>query len=305
MDISRTREPSYIQLFKTGELHDRRNIFDKLEERCELCPNQCMVNRKNNERGACKGYPNAVVSSATPHFGEEEPLVGSRGSGTIFFCHCPLCCLYCQNYEISQLGIGDQITDHQLCDLMLQLQNCGCHNINLVTPTHSLSNIIRALIPAIADGLRIPIVYNTSGYEALNTLRLLDGIVDIYMPDFKYWNEEIALQYSGIRNYPETARSALKEMFRQVGDLKCDDNGVAYRGLLVRHLVLPNDVGGSCDIMRFIANDISVSTYVNIMDQYRPSYHAMIEKKLNRGITAEEYNRVVRCARAVGLYRGF
>jgi putative pyruvate formate lyase activating enzyme len=305
MGIDQIRQPSYIHLFQSRELQQRVIMFNRLAEKCELCPNACHVNRKNDEKGICNGCANAMVANAAPHFGEEAPLVGSRGSGTIFFCHCSLHCLYCQNYEISQLAKGRQTTDLQLSNLMLELQECGCHNINLVTPTHNIPNIIRALILAIPSGLKIPLVYNTSGYDAVKTLRLLDGIVDIYMPDFKYWDEKIAYHYSGIHQYPETAMLALKEMYRQVGDLKCDADGVAFRGLLVRHLVLPNEVAGSCDIMRYIANEISASTFVNIMPQYRPYFHAFQEEKLKRGITSDEYDKVVRFARSVGLYRGF
>lgn len=305
MNTEHDQQPSYLQLFRSGELRRREEIFSMQAESCELCPNECHINRIKGEKGRCNGGSCAVVSSASPHFGEEDPLVGYCGSGTIFFCHCPLHCLFCQNYEISQLGEGQPVSDTQLSNLMLGLQERGCHNINLVTPTHYVPNIIRALVQAIPSGLHIPLVYNTGGYDSIGTLRLLNGVVDIYMPDFKYWDDETAYLYSGIRRYPEAARAAVTEMYRQVGDLKCNNDGVAFRGLLIRHLVLPHDIARSCEIMRFIAEKISTSTYVNIMAQYRPAFHAFHDQKLRRAVTPDEYDTVIRFARSIGLYRGF
>ncbi len=244
-----------------------------------------------------------VISSYFPHFGEETPLVGRYGSGTIFISYCNLLCIYCQNYEISHLGEGREVSLEEFAQMMLSLQYVGCHNINIVTPTHVVPQILAALEIAIEGGLNIPLVYNTSGYEKVETLRLLDGIVDIYMPDFKYWDSQVAKKYSHAPDYPEVARKALKEMHRQVGNLKLNSNGIAEKGLLVRHLVLPHGLAGTKEIMEFIANEISPNTYVNIMPQYRPCGKAYQDSLINRPITMTEYREAIRIALKAGLTR--
>lgn len=246
-----------------------------------------------------------LVSSAGPHLGEEPPLVGRRGSGTIFFSSCNLKCLFCQNFAISQERRGAPVTRRELADIMLQLQQIGCHNINLVTPTHVVPQIVDALSLAVDLGLRLPVVYNCGGYESVETLRLLDGVVDIYMPDIKYSDDSYAVRYSGARNYWDIARAAVKEMYRQVGSLVGDPDGTALRGLLVRHLVLPNGRAGSRKVLEFIAQEISRDTYVNIMDQYHPAHRAGSIRELSRCVSSGEVFEVIEYAKSVGLYRGF
>ncbi|ACX53035.1 Radical SAM domain protein [Ammonifex degensii KC4] len=268
---------------------------------CDLCPRRCGVNRLRGEKGICRAGREVVVSSYGPHFGEESPLVGLFGSGTIFFTYCPLKCVYCQNYEISQLGEGSPVSIKELARIMLRLQARGCHNINLVTPTHFVPHILAALYHASKEGLAIPIVYNTSGYESLETLALLDGIVDIYMPDFKYADSKTAAKYSGVRDYPEVAKAALKEMQRQVGDLEIDERGLAVRGLLVRHLVLPENLAGTEEVMDFLSQEVSPRCFVNVMGQYYPAYRAHEFPPLNRRITLQEYRTAIEAALKRGL----
>lgn len=244
-----------------------------------------------------------MVSSFGPHFGEESPLVGSCGSGTIFFTNCNLRCLFCQNYDISHLGRGEEVSGGQLAAIMLNLQRSGCHNVNLVSPTHFVPQILEALCMAAEEGLRLPLVYNTGGYESSETLALLDGVVDIYMPDAKYWGPEVARLLSEAPDYPEVMRQALKEMHRQVGDLAIDGLGIARRGLLVRHLVLPEGLAGTREVMNFIAKEISPNTYVNVMAQYRPCYRAQEIPELRRPISPEEYRQAVEGALGAGLHR--
>jgi putative pyruvate formate lyase activating enzyme len=244
-----------------------------------------------------------MVSSFGPHFGEEAPLVGTKGSGTIFFSYCNLRCVFCQNYTISQLGEGEAAGKEQIAAMMLSLQGMGCHNINLVSPTHVVPQILEALELAVAEGLSLPIVYNTGGYDSVKTLKLLDGIVDVYMPDMKYSDADIALELSGIKSYPAVNRAGLKEMHCQVGDLEIDEHGIATRGLLVRHLVLPNRLAGTAEIMCFLAQEISTETYVNIMAQYRPCYQAHSIPKLARSINSKEFNEAVELAKSFGLHR--
>jgi putative pyruvate formate lyase activating enzyme len=244
-----------------------------------------------------------LVSSYGPHFGEETPLVGRHGSGTIFFTYCNLHCLFCQNYTISQLGEGSPVNSEQLAGMMLSLQERGCHNINLVSPTHVVPYILEALELAAGRGLRLPLVYNTGGYDAIETLKLLDGIVDIYMPDMKYSDEKIAEELSGIKSYPEINRAAVREMHRQVGDLQLDKQGVATRGLLVRHLVLPNRLAGTGGVVGFIAREISANTYLNIMAQYHPYHKASDIPRLSRPLTEHEFEEALGLAREHGLYR--
>ncbi len=280
--------------------------IEQLEEMlrdCSLCPRVCGVNRTKGEMGFCKTGDRPVLSSWGPHYGEESPLVGSGGSGTIFFTNCNLGCLFCQNYTISHLGEGREVDNDTLSDVMVGLQGSGCHNINLVTPTHQIPMIMRALRTARRKGLEIPIVYNCGGYESVETLRILDGLIDIYMPDFKYSDPETAKKYSCAEDYPRVARDAIREMHRQVGDLLINDYGIAERGLLVRHLVMPGDVAGTEGVVRFIAEEISPETYINIMDQYHPCHRAFDHPPLDRRITEQEYRRAVDLAVKAGLRR--
>jgi len=292
--------PGYLNITK-NELRKRIKELENMLESCTLCPRNCKVNRLKGERGFCSLGFLPMVSSYCPHFGEESVLLGIYGSGTIFFTSCNLSCVYCQNYEISQLRIGNEIDFKSLANMMLELQNMGCHNINLVTPSHQVYAILRALEIAIANGLKIPIVYNTSSYDSVETLKLLGGIVDIYMPDIKYGSNENALKYSNARNYFDIAKAAVKEMHSQVGDLIIE-SGLAKRGLLVRHLVLPNNLAGSEEVIKFLAT-ISKNTFVNIMDQYYPCYKAFNYPELARKITKEEYEKVIELARKYGLKR--
>jgi putative pyruvate formate lyase activating enzyme len=294
--------PSYRALHESGELHRRVEAARALMAECRVCPRECGARRLQGATGVCGVGDEAVVSSYGPHFGEEAPLVGVRGSGTIFLARCNLQCVFCQNFEISQRGDGEVVPPARVAEMMLELQRLGCHNINFVTPTHQVFQILRALPIAIEGGLTLPLVYNCGGYESLQALRLLDGIVDIYMPDFKYADAETAKRYSGVEDYPGVAKAALREMHRQVGDLTLDGRGVARRGLLVRHLVLPNDLAGTAEAVTFLAQ-LSPNTYLNIMGQYRPSYRALEHPPLARRPHAEEMGRAFRLARAAGLTR--
>jgi putative pyruvate formate lyase activating enzyme len=271
--------------------------------KCNICGHKCNVDRKAGELGKCKTGENVRVSSFGPHFGEEDPLRGFRGSGTIFFSRCNLRCQYCQNYDISQFNSGFEVQPEELAMMMINLQERGCHNINFVSPSHVVPQILAALYLAAQSGLAIPLIYNTGGYDCFETLELLDGVIDIYMPDMKYSDEKIAKKYSKIPNYPEINRIAVKEMHRQVGDLDLDKHGIAMRGLLVRHLILPNNLSGSEDVIHFLVNDISSNTYLNLMDQYRPSYLANQYPELNRRITTREYRTALRFAQESGLRR--
>jgi putative pyruvate formate lyase activating enzyme len=246
-----------------------------------------------------------MVSSAFPHFGEESPLVGYHGSGTIFLTHCSLRCIFCQNYDISHEGRGERVTPSDMAKAMKRLQEMGCHNINFVTPTHYTPQIIASLPEAIEIGLQLPIVYNCSGYESLEVIQLLDGIVDIYMPDAKYMDEKHARMYSNAPNYPEVFKKVLKEMHQQVGDLRMNSAGIAERGLLIRHLVMPNGVASSETVLKFIAEEVSVHSYVNIMAQYRPEYRALEYPDISRRIAAKEYAEAIQIAKRFHLYRGF
>ena len=295
--------PSYLEAHRTGKLAERIKKAYKILENCRLCPRECKVNRLENEKGLCRTGRSALVSSFNPHFGEEDPLVGTNGSGTIFMTNCNLLCVFCQNWEISHLGQGSEVTSKTLAGMMLNLQRQGCHNINFVTPTHVVPQILDALPYAIEGGLNVPLVYNTGGYDAVDSLKLLEGIFDIYMPDFKFWDTEMARKYLKAPDYPERAREALKEMHRQVGAFTLDENGIALRGVLLRHLVMPGGVAGTRDIMRFIAKEISPNTYVNIMDQYRPCGYAYKYPPLDRGITHDEYEEALRTTREEGITR--
>jgi putative pyruvate formate lyase activating enzyme len=296
-------KPAYLHLQHTGELEERaKNLKERLKS-CDLCPRNCGVNRLEGETGVCGVGRRAWVTSHGPHYGEENPLRGWKGSGTIFFSGCNLNCLYCQNADISQRLSGVKTSPETLANMMLELENRGCHNINLVSPTHVAAQILLAVAHAVELGLRLPLVYNTGGYDSISTLKMLDGIVDIYMPDMKYNNAEIGKKYSGIPEYPRINQEAVLEMHRQVGDLELDSRGVAVRGLLIRHLVLPGNLAGSKGILEFLADKVSPNTYINIMDQYRPAYQAYRHPELNRRITEMEYQEVLDLAKGLGLKR--
>jgi putative pyruvate formate lyase activating enzyme len=298
-------EPAYLQVYARDQLAPRVERALELLESCTACPRGCRVNRLENKFGVCKTGRHAVVSSYFPHHGEEDCLRGWRGSGTIFFAGCNLRCVFCQNFDISWQARGTPAPARRLAGMMLELQAQGCHNINLVTPEHVAPQIVEALPYAIEQGLRIPLVYNTSAYDSLQSLKLLDGLVDIYMPDFKYWDSEMARRYSRAPDYPEVARRVIKEMHRQVGNLVMAQNGLAQRGLLIRHLVMPEDVAGTRHVMRWIAAELSPETFVNLMAQYHPagkvspSEHAVI----NRRLSPVEYERALDAAWRAGLRR--
>ncbi len=296
-------EPLYLQLYREGELARRVKEAVGLLRECHLCPRECGVDRLSNEKGYCRTGRKAMVASFNPHFGEEAPLVGRFGSGTIFFSSCNLRCSFCQNYEISHLREGAEVETKDLAAIMIQLANRGCHNINLVTPTHVVPQILEALLLAVENGLALPIVYNCSGYERVETLKLLRGVIDIYMPDFKFWDTRWAERYCNAPDYREKAVSAFKEMHEQVGDLEIDENGIAQRGLLVRHLVMPRDIAGTKEVMEFISKEISPNTYVNVMDQYRPCGTAHEDQFISRGLSGSEYATALESARNAGLKR--
>lgn len=297
-------KPSYLKLCESQEIKEKIKKLYKILESCQLCPRKCNVNRLKGELGFCRSGKDLFISSFNPHFGEEPELVGQFGSGTIFFTNCNLGCLYCQNYDISHLGEGEKCSVRQLADIMLHLKKIGCHNINFVTPTHFTPQIVEAIELASRDGLDLPLVYNCGGYENIEIIKLLDGIFDIYMPDIKYSDSKMAEKYSFAPDYFERAKESVKEMHRQVGDLQIVD-GIAIKGLLVRHLVLPNDAAGSREILEFIAKDVSQDTYINIMDQYRPCYKAVNFPEINRYPDLNEFQQVIAMAKDFGLKRGF
>ena len=296
-------EPAYIRTLEQGLWGPKIEKARRLLSPCSLCPRKCKVDRLNGETGVCHTAAQAWVSSYNPHYGEESPLVGSQGSGTIFFTHCNLMCLFCQNFDISHQGHGQEVSDEQLAAIMLALQQQGCHNINFVTPSHVVPQILAALEIAIPHGLNVPLVYNSGGYDKPATLKLLEGVFDIYMPDFKFWDREIAENACQAGDYAEIACSALKEMHRQVGDLITDKAGIAQRGLIIRHLVLPDGVAGTREIMRFIARKISTRSYVNIMAQYRPCGRAAEIKGLNTFLSPADYQRALQDAAEEGITR--
>ncbi|MGD2075188.1 MAG: radical SAM protein [Gammaproteobacteria bacterium] len=296
--------PAYLRLLENGELKARSaQAWQHLAD-CDLCARYCRVNRLETIQGAvCRTGERAVVHGYGPHHGEEDPLRGVNGSGTIFFSWCSLRCVFCQNWEISQKGQGREASPHELASIMLRLQSQGCHNINFVTPSHVVAQIIAAVHIAAPQGLRLPLVYNTGGYDSPEALALLDGIIDIYMPDMKYGDSRIARKYSKVRDYVEVNFAAVREMHRQVGDLQLDDRGIAQRGLLVRHLVLPGDIDGTEAIMAFLAAEISPNTYVNLMDQYHPCYRAADYRPLDRALTTEEFRQALASAGRRGITR--
>jgi putative pyruvate formate lyase activating enzyme len=298
-------EPAYLALHRRGELSKRAETAVSQLASCQVCPRDCRVDRLADESAVCQNGRYARVASFAPHFGEENPLRGTRGSGTIFFAGCNLRCVFCQNYDISQGKAGAPVLPQDLAGMMLHLQNLGCHNINFVTPEHVVPQILEALVIAVEEGLRLPLVYNTSAYDSLDSLHLLDGVVDIYMPDFKLWDADLAHRYLKARDYPAAARQAIQEMQRQVGDLQLDESGIAQRGVLLRHLVMPGLVADTAEIMHFLAADVSPDTYVNLMAQYYPAYKVSHQKyaEINRRLHADEYRQAYHIAQAAGLWR--
>ena len=294
---------SYIQLLNSGELEHRAVEAYLQLGNCQTCAWECRVDRLAGKRGVCQTTEKSQVSSYGPHLGEEDPLRGWRGSGTIFFTHCNMCCQYCQNHDISQGRDGVPVDANRLAEIMLELQAMGCHNINLVSPSHVVPQILAAVLIAARAGLTLPLVYNTGGYDSLQTLTLLDGVIDIYMPDMKYTNERIARYYSKIPHYPQINQAAVLEMHRQVGDLQIGQDGIAIRGLLVRHLVLPNDLAGTEEVVSFLSSQVSPNTYLNVMSQYRPAFNARRFPKLSRPVKSEEYHAAFRMAQAAGMER--
>jgi putative pyruvate formate lyase activating enzyme len=310
-EAEETRTPGYLHLLRTGELDERAERAHEMLRDCVVCPQECHVNRIEGEEGFCRTGLLPRVSSYSPHFGEEAPLVGRYGSGTIFFAGCNMRCEFCQNYTISQCGAGTAIACEDLAEIMLRLQERRCHNINLVSPSHVVPQILRAVAIAAARGLTLPLVYNSGGYDAVETLKLLDGVIDIYMPDAKYGRDDVAWELSHAAGYTSRMQAALKEMHRQVGDLVVGADGVAVRGMIIRHLVLPGNLANTEVVMKFIADEISRDAYVNVMAQYHPAWRAAeggrspVLAALQRPITAREYEYALRCARESGLSRGF
>ncbi len=297
--------PAYLESYHNGKL-DRviEKTFGVLGSCC-ICPRKCKVDRLNDKKGFCRTGLKPKICSFMPHYGEEPPISGNRGSGTIFFSACNMSCVYCQNYEFSQLDEGREVETKELADFMLQLQGMGCHNINLVTPTHVLPQILKALKPAIEKGLKIPIVYNTGGYELPEIIKLLDGIVDIYLTDSRYADTDMAIKYSCAPDYPKFNQAALREMHRQVGIAQMDSQGIIKRGVIIRHLVLPNNISGTEKIMRFIAEELSQDTYISLMSQYSPYYKANQFPEISRRITYEEYEEAKKIMEECGLANGW
>lgn len=302
---AREFEASYLRLQESGELAGRVERALRALESCRACPRNCEVDRLADKFAVCKTGRYAVVSSYAPHLGEEDCLRGWRGSGTIFFSGCNLRCVFCQNFDISWHVLGRPAPPAQLAAMMLELQAQGCHNLNFVTPEHVVPQIVEALPMAIEGGLRLPIVYNTSAYDSMESLELMDGIVDIYMPDFKYWDAEMARKYSRAPDYPAVARRTIKEMYRQVGDLVLDENGLARRGVLIRHLVMPGDIAGTREVMRWVAQELSPTTYMNVMSQYYPAAKVSRAEyaEINRRVAPSEFRRAVEAACDAGLRR--
>jgi putative pyruvate formate lyase activating enzyme len=294
---------SYINLWYSGKLEQRVDAARAKLSDCDLCGHACHVNRRAGVLGVCHSGESASVSSYGPHFGEEIVLAGTGGSGTIFFTGCNLKCVFCQNWDISHLRDGETVDDKDLAGIMIELQHRGCHNINLVSPSHYLPQILSAVNIACERGLSLPLIWNCGGYESPSSLKLLDGIVDIYMPDLKFADPNVGHRLSGAMDYPRVVRESIREMHRQVGNLKIDTDGTARRGLLVRHLVLPNNLAGTAELMNFVAEEISPETYINIMDQYYPAYKAEKYPSLDRPLTQEEYQTAFESAQKAGLYR--
>jgi putative pyruvate formate lyase activating enzyme len=297
--------PGYLRLFRTGELERRAVALETILEACELCPRRCGVNRKADRIGACGVGARPKIAAASIHPWEEPPISGTRGSGTLFFSGCTLRCLFCQNYPISQLGVGRELTVEALAEEMFRLQCRGAHNLNLVTPTHQVPAFVRALCLAVPKGFRLPIVYNTSGYERVEILRLLDGIVDVYLPDIKYADPAVSLALSGRADYVEANRRALKVMAEQVGPLQLDRQGIAFRGLMVRHMVLPEGLAGTGDCLEFIRSQLGPQTWVSLLHQYFPAHKALKRPPLDRKVTEKEYADALEILFSLGLPNGF
>lgn len=297
--------PSYLKDFYNSTLSKKIEESYKLLENCQICPRKCRVNRLNNEKGFCRVGLNPKVCSYMPHRGEEPAISGNRGSGTIFFSYCNLKCIYCQNYHFSQEGEGEEITIEKLSDFMLELQKIGCHNINLVTPTHFMPQILRALKIAIEKGLKIPLVYNTSGYELPEIIKILNGIIDIYLVDMRYADNKNALKYSQAQDYPHYNQESVKEMYRQVGESEFDENKIIRKGLIIRHLVLPENISGAEKIMQFISKHLSKKVYISLMSQYQPYYQAYRYPEIARRISQEEYQQAVNYLSKYGLKNGW
>ncbi len=305
-DVLMPWEPPYLALHRSGELHRRARQAMASLASCELCPHRCGVDRLAGKHGVCRVPADPVIASWNIHPWEEPPISGTRGSGTIFFSGCTGRCRFCQNYSISQLGYGNRVTIERFAGMMLELQRRGAHNINFVTPTHFAAQILAAVDMAAGWGLRIPLVYNTSGYERVETLRLLDGVIDIYLPDIKYIDDEIARRLSGFPHYVEHNRAALREMFRQTGPaLLCDEQGIAQRGMIIRHLVLPEGLAGTQGAMRWIATELSPEIHISVMDQYFPTYRTVDDPVLGRKVTEEEYEAALDAFEAAGLHNGW
>ncbi len=297
--------PSYLNAYNNGSLKKAADKAWSLLASCEICPRRCRVNRLKDEKGFCKTGLNAKVCSFMSHHGEEPPISGSQGSGTIFFSNCNMGCVYCQNYEFSQLGQGREARLEELAEFMLELQRLGCHNINFVTPTHVMPQILKSLEMAIEKGLEIPLVYNTGGYELPEILKLLEGIVDIYLPDMRYGDSEMAQTYSQAPDYPRYNQESLKEMHRQVGVAELDDNGIIKRGVIVRHLALPHQISGTGKVMQFISEELSKETYISLMSQYMPYYKASSFKEISRRLTEDEYEEAKQLMGKWGLNNGW
>jgi putative pyruvate formate lyase activating enzyme len=301
-DIDPSFEPAYLKLLKSGELKRRGEELWNMMESCRLCPRECGVDKLKGNEGFCRASSQLEIAAYHPHFGEERSLVGKGGSGTIFLTNCGLRCVFCINWEISQGGEGRPQSIEDMADMMMDLQERGCHNINVVTPTHYSPHIVLALDVAARKGLRLPLVYNTCGWERVEILKKLDGIIDIYLPDFKYSDGNMAVKYSSsAESYPELTKAALLEMYRQVGVAKPASDGLMYRGLMIRHLVMPNDVGGTKQVIDWIAENLPKDTYINIMSQYRPMYKAFEYPEIARRLTQKEYNDAVKWAKEAGL----
>ncbi len=301
--------PAYLEAHKSGILNEKVRQALNMLEQCFVCPRDCGVNRQKDEWAVCKSGRYAVVNSFFPHFGEENCLRGWNGSGTIFFNHCNLKCVFCQNHDISQPAAkkagGQKVSPVELANMMIELQNRGCHNINFVTPEHVVPQIVEALPLAVESGLQVPLVYNTSAFDSLKSLKLMEGLVDIYMPDFKFWDRELSRRYLKAVKYPEAAKAAIREMHRQVGDLRTDERGLAVRGVLVRHLVMPGMIVDSREIFSFLADDISKDTFINIMSQYRPAFNVNENSypEINRPVSSLELQNTYEQAREAGLRR--
>jgi len=294
--------PSYLKSYNDGSLRNKILKINELNTSCSLCPHRCGIDRTQSNTGKCKSGSLPLISSYSPHFGEEPPLTGIRGSGTIFFGNCNLSCIFCQNYDISQCGIGEEMSHSDLARIMIDLQHLGCHNINFVSPSHMVQTILNALPEAIEMGINIPLVYNSGGYDLTSTIELLEGIFDIYMPDFKYMDNNIANELSGINDYVQMAIESIFEMHRQVGDLQVNEYGIAQKGLIIRHLVMPDNIAQTYKVIDFV-KELSTNTYFNLMDQYRPAYHAMTNPKINRKLSAGEFSEAYKYAVEVGLIR--